>query len=123
MMRMGGERVFFVDFQAYQHKFERFKPVEICVMSSYNFTHPLLLIYTQEEKWHEILDEARKRTYKYEFANLHRIQWNNDSCRYYDAGKLYEKIMIKFSPKRGEKFFVHGLQKLTFLREELPQLN
>lgn len=122
----GVKRIFFVDFEAFQHGAEKFKPVEVCVLDSSDLTHPLIEMYAQKENWKE-LSSSQKRTYNYQFRHLHRLYWKNSSdfCspRVYSGQKLYSKIIHAFNPRVGDIFYVFGEQKLLFLENEIPHLN
>ena len=116
-------KIFFVDFEGFQHGRGAYKPVEMCVMEvneSYE-VRPLLMTFAQSEPW-DSLTEAEQTTYNYQLTNLHKLPWKFDE----KGEKLFDPVKVKsiidrvFQPKSNEVFTVFGRQKLNFLRKTFP---
>ena len=112
---------FFIDIEAFQHGVDgKFVIKELSIIDVDKPLHPLYYIFEAHKTWQE-LDSSHQRTYEYQTAHLHHLEWHEGNTRYCKRCIMHH-IKKHFGVKGG-LFYVMGDQKLNFLQEEFPDLN
>ena len=111
----------FVDFEAFQHGAEHFKPKELCIVSTKSPLQPLYFVFKHNKKWSDLSPE-QQRTYSYETQHLHHLKYD-------EGGDIYCRVCVWRSIKKafpeyrqGVIFYVFGQQKVHFLSTEFPKV-
>lgn len=123
-------KIFFVDFNGFQHGSESLKFAELCVLQydgnislkfSEEIHHKITFGFRQTKPWQSLSNE-QKRTYNYQRKYVHHLPWSTMIGGIYDRNRVASIIKMKFKINEHEDiFYVLGKQKLDFLRKEFPE--
>ena len=110
-----------MDFEAFKSGNEDYILKELCLLNVDKPLMPLYFVFSSPQPWDK-LDATSRKHYRYQSKHIHGLEWSEGVSRYCRNCVMHH-IKMAYPLCTAGIIYVMGLDKMTFLTSEFPELN